>query len=67
MCNCTKKPAFTMQMANATRVEKLTGKPQAVYTNGGGIFFGELKAVKKLNICCYYTTDGKEHKIVKKK
>lgn len=66
MCNCTNKPAFTMQMANATRIEKLTGKPQAVYTNGG-IFFGELKAVKKLNICCYYTTDGKEHKIVKKK
>lgn len=58
MCNCTNKPEFQVALSKANALEKKINKIQAVYQNNGKFYFGDLKAIEKMNICGYFLTDG---------
>ena len=67
-CNCKEIKGFDKAILDGLSFERLTGKKAAIISIGGIASFTELANVKKVKgICCYATTDRKEHKIVRPK
>lgn len=66
-CNCKELEGFDLVMFKAKSYEIKTGKKAAVFVvNKTTPSFTDLIEVSKVNnICCYFTTDGIEHEIVK--
>ena len=66
-CNCKELEGFDLVMFKAKSYEIKTGKKAAVFVvNKTTPSFTDLSEVSKVNnICCYFTTDGIEHQIVK--
>lgn len=66
-CNCKELEGFDLVMFKAKSYEAKTGKKAAVFIVGKKVpSFTDLENISKVeNICCYFTTDGVEHEIVK--
>lgn len=65
-CNCKKIEGFDAVLGKAILFEKNTGKTAAIINVRGVASFTDLTNVQKVKgICCYYTTDRTEHKIVR--
>lgn len=63
-CNCKEKIGFPLALSNAKKFEVKTGKTAAIFMVNDVISFTDKKNIRKVKeICCYYTTNGKEHKI----
>ena len=67
-CNCKEMEGFALVMFKARSFEEKTGKKAAVFVvNKTTPSFTELENVNNVEgICCYFTTDGVEHKLEKK-
>lgn len=63
-CNCKKKEGFDLVMSKAQQYEIQTGKKAAIFViNEKTVSMTDLSNIDKVSgICCYFTTDGKEHK-----
>lgn len=66
-CNCKQMEGFDLVMFKAKSYENKTGKKAAVFiVDKKTPSFTDLSNIDKVqNICCYFTTDGIEHDIVK--
>lgn len=68
MCNCREKKGFALVLSKAVAFEKSSGKEAAIFSVGEAISFTDKSNINKVDdICCYFTTDNVEHKIVKAK
>ena len=67
-CNCKEIKGFDKAIIDGSAFERNTKKQAAIISIGGIASFTDLANVKKIkDICCYYTTDRVEHKIVRPK
>lgn len=67
-CNCKDLEGFDLVLFKARDYENKTQKTAAIFVINDIPSFTDKDNISKINsICCYYTTDGKEHKITKKK
>ncbi len=67
-CNCKEIKGFKKAIIDGSAFERNTGKKAAIISILGVASFTDLANVKKIKtICCYYTTDGVKHKIVRPK
>lgn len=68
-CKCQDLKGFELIMFNAKDYEQRTNRKTAVFVVGKEtLSFTELANIDKVDgICCYFTTDGVEHKITKPK
>ena len=66
-CNCKEMEGFELVMFKAKSYEQKTGKKAAVFVvNKKTPSFTDLSNVNSVDgICCYFTTDGVEHDIIK--
>lgn len=66
-CNCKEMEGFDLVMFKAKSYETKTGKKAAVFIiNKKTPSFTGLSGIGKVEgICCYFTTDGVEHKVEK--
>lgn len=60
-CNCLKNSASQVALANARKLENLTGEKYAIYRLGDVVYYGKLSGVEKMGVD-YFTTDEVKHK-----
>lgn len=66
MCNCREKKGYALALSQALSFERSTGKQAAIFSKNDILSFTDKANINKVEgICCYYTTDNKEHKVVK--
>ena len=66
MCNCRNKVGFDLAMSQASKFESNSNRKAAVFVRDGKPSFTEESNINKIEgICCYFTTDGIEHQIIK--
>lgn len=65
MCKCTEKKGFSQVLSKAVQFEQMTGKEAAIFAVGEIPSFTDKANINDVQgICCYYTTDLQEHKLV---